>query len=383
MKDQLHVHVIDELRTGGAQTHLITMLREAVTLRGIKHHVVCLFGDGELSGEIRDLGIQVHVLDLRPYFRKRKFLAASAEIQTLVETLRPDLVEAHLTWSRLIALFAAWRAGVPLRIGFEQGDLYMNSWKFRIANFAAQGLAHRIVVCSEALGDWTHDTHGVFRSKLLVLHNCVDLTRFTPDGRVADDFVSSDQATLFCAVGTLGRGVNKRVDICLRALAVARSAGANVALVICGDGEQRRELEELALWLDIAPYVKFLGTRADVAAVLRACDVFCHAAPFEPFGIAAIEAMATGLPIVVPNSGGISEILESSAGGLLYPALDHQALGQVMIQLARDCSLRKSIGAAGRRVAENRFSPQHYLSLLYQAYGIDTGRESAASAGAS
>ena len=50
---------------------------------------------------------------------------------------------------------------------------------------------------------------------------------------------------MFCAAGTLGRGVNKRVDVCIRALAAARSAGAKAALVICGDGEQRSELENL------------------------------------------------------------------------------------------------------------------------------------------
>ena len=105
----------------------------------------------------------------------------------MLQSLRPDLVEAHLTWSRFIALFAAWRAGVPLRIGFEQGDLYMNSWKFRVANFFAQSLAHRVVVCSEALGDWVHRTHGISRSRLLVMHNCVDLARFSKNGPKAQD----------------------------------------------------------------------------------------------------------------------------------------------------------------------------------------------------
>jgi glycosyltransferase involved in cell wall biosynthesis len=379
----LHVHVIDELRTGGAQTHLITMLREATTVPGVEHHVVSLFGDGELSGEIRNLGIEVHILDLRPQFRKRHFLASAREVQTLLETLQPDLVEAHLTWSRFIALFAAWKAKVPLRIGFEHGDLYMNSWKFRIANFVAQLFAHRIVVCSEALGDWAHRTHGIFRSKLLVLHNCVDLARFNPEGTVARDVQPVAGATLFCAIGTLGRGVNKRMDICIRALACARSEGANVALVICGDGEQRSDLEELALSLGIASHVKFLGTRSDVAAVLRACDVFCHAAPFEPFGIVAIEAMAVGLPIAVPNSGGIRETVEHGVNGLLYPALDHQALGEAMLTLTSNSELRKSMGLAGRRFAEERFSVQKYLSNLYQTYGVDFDRYPTAAVGAS
>jgi glycosyltransferase involved in cell wall biosynthesis len=378
MRRPVHVHVIDELRTGGAQTHLITMLREAVTFPGIEHHVVCLFGDGELSDEIRSLGIQVHILDLRPYFRRRKFLPAAAELEKLIETLRPDLVEAHLSWSRFIALFAAWRAGVPLRIGFEQGDLYLDSWKFRVTNFAAQFLAHRIVVCSAALADWAHSTHGISRSRLLVMHNCVDLARFSKKGPVAQGLEFPRGTTVFCAVGTLGRGVNKRMDVCIRALAAARSAGAQAALVICGDGEQRSELEELARSLGIASEVKFLGTRSDVAQVLRACHVFCHAAPFEPFGIVAIEAMAAGLPVVVPDSGGICETVQHGVNGLLYPALDHQALAQVMITFANRPDLRESMGLAGRKIVEEQFSVQQYVAKLYHSYGINLAQRALA-----
>jgi len=374
----LHVHVIDELRTGGAQTHLVTVLREAVEYHGIEHHVVTLFGDGELSREVRELGIQVHVLDLLPYFREGRFLSAIAEVQTLLESLRPDLVEAHLTWSRFFALFAAWRAGVPLRIGFEQGDLYMKSWKFRLANFFAQSLAHRIVVCSEALADWAHRTHGISRSRLLVMHNCVDLARFSKNGPRAQDIGFPKGTTVFCAVGTLGRGVNKRVDVCIRALAAARTAGAEAALVICGDGEQRSELEKLAHSLGIVSHVLFLGNRSDVPHVLRACDVFCHAAPFEPFGIVAIEAMAVGLPVVVPDSGGIRETVEHGVNGLLYPALNHQALGQIMATFAREAALRESMGMASGKIVKERFSVQRYVSELYQTYGINLARSTTA-----
>jgi glycosyltransferase involved in cell wall biosynthesis len=296
----------------------------------------------------------------------------------LIETLRPDLVEAHLSWSRFIALFAAWRAGVPLRIGFEQGDLYMDSWKFRVTNFAAQFLAHRIVVCSAALADWAHSTHGISRSRLLVMHNCVDLARFSKKGPVAQGLEFPRGTTVFCAVGTLGRGVNKRMDVCIRALAAARSAGAQAALVICGDGEQRSELEELARSLGIASEVKFLGTRSDVAQVLRACHVFCHAAPFEPFGIVALEAMAVGLPVVVPDSGGICETVEHGVNGLLYPVLDHQALAQVMITFTNRPDLRESMGLAGRKIVEEQFSVQQYVAKLYHSYGIDLAQRALA-----
>jgi glycosyltransferase involved in cell wall biosynthesis len=367
----LHIHVIDELKIGGAQTHLVTLLREAVKHHGIEHCVVCLFGDGELSGEIRGLGIPVHVLDLRAHFREGRFFAACSELRGLFVRLNPDVVEAHLTWSRFLALFAAWRARVPLRIGFEHGDLYLNSWKFRAGNFITQLFAHRIVVCSEALAGWVRRTHGTFPSKLVVMHNCVDLTRFSENGPRAKDIAFAPVTTVFCAVGTLGAGVNKRVDICIRALAAARREGADVALVVCGDGGQRVMLAELASSLGISAHVKFLGTRSDVAAVLRSCHVLCHAAPFEPFGIVALEAMAVGLAIIAPNSGGIREIVKDGVNGLLYHCLDHGALAKAMLTLAGSPNIRQSMGAAGLRMAQEEFSVQRYLADLYRMYGLD------------
>jgi len=366
----IYVHLIDELRVGGAQTHLVTMLRGLLPTSKAEHHVVSLFGDGEMSGQFRSLGIQVHIFDFSPHLARRSFLAATSELKCFFEELHPEVVEAHLTWSRLLGLFAAWRAGVPRRIGFEQGDTYLNSWKFRLANFVAQLFAHHIVVCSYALKDWMHRTHGVRASKLVVLHNCVDLHRFSAQQPAAEDMGRNAEVLRFCAVGTLGRGVNKRVDVLIRGLAVARSDGANAELVVCGDGNQKEELEALAASLDLGPYVRFLGTRSDVAQILRGCDVFCHAAPFEPFGIVAIEAMAATLPIIVPDAGGIRETVIEGQTGLLYPALDHVSLGRAMAKLAADSQLRRRMGEAGRELAQSKFSVEQYIPCISHLYQI-------------
>src|SRR5688572_30257565 len=114
MADPLIVHVIDELKVGGAQTHLVTMLREDVRAPRYRHRVVSLFGDGPIGDQLRGLGIQVEILDLRPLFARKRFDRAMRLLADRFRQYRPDLVEAHLTWSRLLALPAAWRAGVPV-----------------------------------------------------------------------------------------------------------------------------------------------------------------------------------------------------------------------------------------------------------------------------
>jgi glycosyltransferase involved in cell wall biosynthesis len=334
--------------------------------------VISLFGDGPIGDQLRALDIPVEVLDLRPLFARKRFDRATRLLADRFRQHRPDIVEAHLTWSRLLALPAAWRAGVPVRIGFEQGDVYLDSWKFRLANFLGQVAAHRIIVCSEALADWNRRTHRIARSRLAVFHNCVDVARFDPD-RIAPDnapFDRPDCRTLFCAVGTLGGGVNKRVDVAIRAVAMARANGADVGLVIAGDGPQRCDLESLASELGVGSHTTFLGMRSDLPKVMAACDALCHAAPFEPFGIVGVEAMAMRLPVIVPDTGGMHEAVDDGVSGIVYPALDYRALAAAMGRLDAEPGLRAAMGAHGRETVVRRFSSVAYmerLGALYQA----------------
>jgi glycosyltransferase involved in cell wall biosynthesis len=92
--------------------------------------------------------------------------------------------------------------------------------------------------------------------------------------------------------------------------------------------------------------------------------------------------MAVGLPVVVPSSGGVRETVEHGVNGLLYPALNHHALSELMVTLTNEPALRERMGAASWRIAEERFSVEQYLPKLYKAYGIDVDR-SATTVGAS
>jgi glycosyltransferase involved in cell wall biosynthesis len=103
---------------------------------------------------------------------------------------------------------------------------------------------------------------------------------------------------------------------------------------------------------------------------MTACDVFCHAAPFEPFGIVCLEAMAVGLPVVVPDSGGIQEAVVHGMTGLIYQSLDVESLARAMIQLQAKQEMRQTLGQAGRSAVEERFSVGGYVERLYTLYGL-------------
>jgi glycosyltransferase involved in cell wall biosynthesis len=118
--------------------------------------------------------------------------------------------------------------------------------------------------------------------------------------------------------------------------AVARLA--DLQLVLVGEGELRSQLERLARWLGIANRVYFLGHRSNVAELLKMADLYVHATHSDGFGIAALEAMAAGLPVIASNVPGLAEVVGTA--GILVPPRDAEALARAMQRVLADPILR-------------------------------------------
>jgi glycosyltransferase involved in cell wall biosynthesis len=335
-----------------------------------KHTIISLFEEGEFTSKFNTLGIEVVALNLRPYFERRRFDLIFKKLFQFIKSHNPDVVETHLSWSRILANTAAFFAGVRVRVGFEQGDTYLNSLKFRILNFCSQFLFNKIICCSAPLKIWVHKTHKISLNKILVLENSIDLSKFSPVG--TKNFNSEvietnlENPFVFWAVGTLGSGVNKRVDIIMEAFLTVYNLHSNAILAIIGYGEQRSKLELQAENLKVKDRVVFLGKRNDVQAILPHGNAFCHAAPFEPFGIVCIEAMACGLPAIVPTSGGIMHIVQNQINGYHYNALDAKELAKAMIKILEDKI--SYITLAKNAIDRSRdFDIKNYVEVIHNA----------------
>lgn len=367
------LHLIDELRMGGAQTHLNTILREWKKQAKYRHVVVSLFNDGLVGEMIQSQGIEVQILDISNLVRHGRYWAAQDVILKKIKELDPEIVEAHLTFSRLLGLFAAWRAGISKRFAFEQGDIYFKSFKWRVANFIGQFFAQKIIVCSDTLGDWCKKTHKILSSKLVTFYNCVDPGAFKPalsTTLTRESLNIPENAFVFCAVGTLGKGVNKRMDICIEALAVLSKKFPNTFLLIAGDGELRPALEKQAADLGLSTQVKFLGMRKDIPDVMKISNAFCHAAPFEPFGIVCIEAMLLNLPVIIPDAGGIKEIVNNGQTGLKYEVLNSKSLAKKMELLVADKEMADRLAQNAYNMIQNKMLVHTYVENLRKLYGV-------------
>jgi glycosyltransferase involved in cell wall biosynthesis len=172
----------------------------------------------------------------------------------------------------------------------------------------------------------------------------------------------------------------KRQDLLLQAAARVKAALSDVHfLFVGGRGEAQRKLRmqlvTQAHSLGLAEYVDFLGHREDVADLLGASDLFWHAAPDEPFGRAVLEAMVTGLPVVVPASGGTAELVEHERSGLCVKPGSAEALAEGALRLLHDHDLARTLAVGARQRAVRCFSAaqmvQGTLAVYEQVAGGD------------
>jgi glycosyltransferase involved in cell wall biosynthesis len=138
------------------------------------------------------------------------------------------------------------------------------------------------------------------------------------------------------------------------------------------------ELRAVASGLGLTASVGFTGFVEDPAAAFRSLDIVVHAstAP-EPFGLVVAEAMATGRPVIVSDSGGVSEIVRSEIDALTYPTGNKAALLPQIERLLDDPGLRSRLGRAAREAAVERFSPVRMSRQILELY-VPFDRASAA-----
>ena len=140
-----------------------------------------------------------------------------------------------------------------------------------------------------------------------------------------------------------------------------------MALVVVGDGPERRTLEGVVADEGLQSQVRFLGYRQDARRWLAACDVYVNSSISEGVSLTILEAMAAGLPVVATRVGGTPEVVDESCGRLV-PARDAQALASVLRELAGDPALCGHLGRAGRARVETQFTLDRMVGAYRDVY---------------
>lgn len=211
------------------------------------------------------------------------------------------------------------------------------------------------------------------RCTAIGIPNGIDLRRFA-DGPIAEQSplraYRAGASHIVLIVGHLSEV--KGHSIFLRAAAEILRTHPKCRFLVLGDETTdhgaRQRYEALSDALGIAHAVTFLGWRADVPDVLRVADVVALPSLSEGLPLAAIEAMASGRPVVATPVGGVPEAVEHGQTGLLVPPGDHLALGAALDELLRDEPRRLQLGRQARRAAEERFDLDRVVKRVQALY---------------
>jgi glycosyltransferase involved in cell wall biosynthesis len=240
------------------------------------------------------------------------------------------------------------------------------------------------VAVSETLRRRLETEVGIDPAKIRVVLNTADPSRFVP---VADRVAVRGElgyAADAILVGSVGRlDAVKQFDVLLEAFAQVHASNPRVRLVLVGDGPQRPALEAMVQRLGLSDAVRLPGQQADVRPWLGAMDLFVLPSAREGISRAALEAMASGLPVIASDVSGNCEILRDTDAGMLVAAGDVAALAVAMRRCCDDAPLRQRLGEAARQRVIDVFSvdaavrayTQLYLQLLTPALSRESAGE--------
>jgi glycosyltransferase involved in cell wall biosynthesis len=153
----------------------------------------------------------------------------------------------------------------------------------------------------------------------------------------------------------------------LKAAARLKAKGLRLSYRIAGAGSLRQQLEREAASLGLNDDVEFLGFVHDTPAFLAAIDLFVMPSLFEGLGVAVLEAMAAGKPVIASRVGGLPELVADGETGLLVAPKNVEGLAEAIARLADDESLARAMGKKGAALARANFSLER-MAVQNEAY---------------
>lgn len=362
---------------GGAETVLLQLAEELRRRGNDVMPVGPANGCGWLGGEFRARGFTP-----RTYVLRRALdWGCVTSLTDVLRNHRSQVVHSHEFTMAVYGAAAARRAGARHVITMHGGRYYAEAWRRRAALRWAMRRSAATTAVSGATAVDLRRSLGVPDDAVRVVPNGIEMPRGRRDNLRRELGVGDDEL-LIVSIGNLYPV--KGHAVLVRALGELEQQGGAPSwrLAVAGRGEEEGPLRALADDAGIAPRVHLLGFRSDAPDILAAGDLFVMPSLSEGLPLALVEAMATGLPIVASDVGGIPEVVARDREAVLVPAASPPALAAAIRSLLMDPVRRAALGAAAQRRAYRDFSVGRmgdaYEALYRGAAGAVSGVNHAA-----
>lgn len=357
------VHYVDSDQFGGAEQAMLHLMSELRTI-GWRPVLVCHESSGlsPLVDRVRELGLEHH---FTPTLHGLRASRGALPFVQLLSKLKPDVFHAHLNWplacSGGLMLAAARRVYAKVATVQLYGEL-PGGLTVRALRSIVPRLVDQYVAVSSGVERRLHAELGVDPRRTTVVKNGIDCIGIRPD---ADSSVrrvrSQDRPAVLC-VARLERQKG------LTFLMEAAARLPQVEFMVAGDGPDRESLRSRASELGISHRFHLLGFRTDVPALLEEASVFVLPSLYEGLPLAALEAMASGRPVVATSIEGTDEIIEHGRSGLLVPPADPAALASAIEAMLSDGKRAQNMAEAGRIRVNELFSARSTACRVARVY---------------
>jgi N-acetyl-alpha-D-glucosaminyl L-malate synthase BshA len=343
---------------------------------GRRGHRVCFLSDGppvRLDPACPNVSFhQVPLLDHPPLAQGSFPLALAAKLIEVARDERLDVIHAHYAIPHAISACLARQTlgpAAPKQIttlhGTDVTVLGADPRMQPLLRLAVTG-SDGVTAPSRFLADAARACLALPDDAVVeVIPNFVDVQRFSPAAPGTPATTSSQALRVLTHVSSF-RPL-KRIEDVVRIFAAIR-AELPARLDLVGDGPERPRIEALVRSLGLDGEVRFLGERGELAPLLRESHVFLFPSQTESFGLAALEAMACGVPVVASDVGGIAEVVRHGETGFLAPMGDVPAMIQYVRRLLADGELHALMARQARARAERNFLPAPAVDRYEAAY---------------
>ncbi len=327
------------------------------------HGVAALEHDGPLRQVLEAGQVATFLIDKKPTERFSPML----RLWRAMRQFKPDVVHTH----HLYELFCAWPGALLSRTRIVHTEHEFFSLMSSKACFRLRQLSRfcsAVTGVNEETSAFLRDKVGIPAHKVHTVVNGIDLARF----QQAD----LDRKALGLSEDDLVAGIVARLHpvkdhpMLLNAFRLVVDQESRAKLLIIGDGAERDKLEQQVVQLGLGEQVRFLGSRSDVPDILQCLDVFVLSSKEEGLPLCILEAMASGLPVVATNVGGIPTVVRPDENGMLVDPEDSRAMANALLSLFNDKKQRVRLGMNGRRLVEQRYNLKKSIAAYHSLYSL-------------
>ncbi len=355
MPSQLKVlHVITSLRTGGAERLMVDLLPR-LRERGLQVELAIFDGTAtDFYSALEAQGIPIHALGMGV-----RAMHSPCCIPALRRLMRQfDIVHTHNTPSQyFVAIASMGMKLAPKLVTTEHSTMNRrrNSFLFRHLDKWMYGRYNKIIGVSDSTTlSLLNYLHGLQQS--ITINNGIAVDAFL-HATAAQDIMEAFGQNKRLVMSAAFR-YPKDHETVIRALHLLPD---DYHLLLAGDGNRRKIVEEFGAQEQLSQRVHFLDNRNDVANVLKAADVIVMSSRYEGLSLSSLEGLASGRPVVASDVPGLREIVGNA--GILFPQGDAQALAKTILALEEHPKLRQQTIEKGLQRAQ-----QYDISTMIEAY---------------